>query len=259
MGSQDVGNSEYGVAQAERLVARFNEFESDYGDSRHSDFMLRMRRCTSWLARAEEELFGRDTPDPDAAFVFYWIAFNAAYADNRVDGSDEYEQGIFNDYFGRLLFYDKADVICSTLRDEFSKETFLPFINNQYLYAGFWKHQSGDPAYSDWQTQFERENHDAVLALDRVMPRGNTVSPCDVQERQLTLGTLFDRMYVFRNQTMHGGATYQSSVTREQVRDGARIMALLVPLFIDLMMDNPEVDWGTPRYLPVFQGLVKGM
>ena len=253
MGSQDAGGGEYGVAQAERLVARFNGFESAYDDSRHAGFMLRMRRSTSWLARAEEELFGRETPDPDAAFVFYWIAFNAAYADNRADGTEGGECARFNEYFGQLLSYDKSNRICGALRDEFSKETFLSFINNQYLYWRFWEHHGGDRKHRDWQTRFERENRAAERALDRVMPRRrNAVSLGAVQERQELLQTLFDRMYVFRNQMVHGGATYQSRVTGAQVRDGARIMALLVPLFIGLMMDNPEADWGVPRYPPIF-------
>ena len=38
------------------------------------------------------------------------------------------------------------------------------------------------------------------------------------------------------------------SVNRNQVKDGARILAFLVPLFIDIMMDNPRVDWGAPYY-----------
>jgi hypothetical protein len=62
------------------------------------------------------------------------------------------------------------------------------------------------------------------------------------------LSTLFDRLYVLRNQLVHGGATWNSSVNRAQVGDGARIMAFLVPLFIDLMMDNPEFAWGAPYY-----------
>ena len=253
MGSQDASGGGYGVAQADRLVARFNEFESEYGNSRHSNFMLRMRRGTSWLARAEEDLFGRETPDPDAAFVFYWIAFNAAYADNRADGTEGGERERFNEYFGQLLSYDKSNRICGALRDEFSKETFLSFINNQYLYWRFWEHHGDDRKHRDWQARFERENRTAERALDRVMPRrGNAVSLDAVQERQELLQTLFDRMYVFRNQMVHGGATYQSRVTGAQVRDGARIMALLVPLFIGLMMDNPGVDWGVPRYPPIF-------
>ena len=62
------------------------------------------------------------------------------------------------------------------------------------------------------------------------------------------LSMLFDRLYVLRNQLVHGGATWNSSVNRDQVRDGARILGFLVPIFVDLMMDNPDVDWGLPYY-----------
>ena len=47
---------------------------------------------------------------------------------------------------------------------------------------------------------------------------------------------------------MHGGATWHGSVNRAQVGDGARIMAFLVPLFVSLMMANPDEDWGPPDY-----------
>ena len=252
MSMQNSGQG-FGVAQAERLVARFNGFESRYDDSPYARFMLRMRRGTSWLARAEEELFGRETPDPDAAFVFYWITFNAAYADNRTDGTEQGERDRFKAYFNLLLACDKSDAICGALRDQLPRDVFLSFINNQYLYWRFWEHHSGYRTHRNWQADLARESRDAERALDRVMPRrGNAVSLDSVKERKDLLQTLFERMYVFRNQMVHGGATYQSKVTGAQVRDGARIMALLAPLFLDLMMDNPKVDWGVPRYPPVF-------
>ena len=62
------------------------------------------------------------------------------------------------------------------------------------------------------------------------------------------LNNLFDRLYVLRNQLMHGGATWQGSVNRAQVGDGARIMAFLAPLFVGLMMAHPDEDWGLPDY-----------
>ena len=53
---------------------------------------------------------------------------------------------------------------------------------------------------------------------------------------------------MLRNQLVHGGATWNSGVNRDQVRDGAHILAVLVPVFIDLMMDNPQAPWGAPYY-----------
>lgn len=38
----------------------------------------------------------------------------------------------------------------------------------------------------------------------------------------------------------------------DQMRDGTAILAFLVPVFIDLMMDAPDQDWGAPFY-PVVQ------
>jgi hypothetical protein len=59
---------------------------------------------------------------------------------------------------------------------------------------------------------------------------------------------VFDRLYVLRNQLVHGGSTWNSSVNRDQVRDGAAVLGTLLPIFIDIMMDNPYRDWGRPFY-----------
>ena len=67
----------------------------------------------------------------------------------------------------------------------------------------------------------------------------------------MVLSILFDRLYVLRNQLVHGGATWNGSVNRAQVGDGARIMAFLVPLFVSLMLENPGEPWGAPRYPPL--------
>ena len=68
------------------------------------------------------------------------------------------------------------------------------------------------------------------------------------KDTKVVLSMLFDRLYVLRNQLMHGGSTWNSSINRDQVRDGARILGFLVPIFVELMMDNPDVAWGHPYY-----------
>ncbi len=70
------------------------------------------------------------------------------------------------------------------------------------------------------------------------------------QETSLILTLIFDRLYVLRNQILHGGATWNSSVNRAQVRDGAAIMGFLIPLFVKVMMDHPNQPWGA-NYYPV--------
>ena len=47
---------------------------------------------------------------------------------------------------------------------------------------------------------------------------------------------------------MHGGSTWNSAVNRDQVKDGTQILAFLIPIFVDIMMDNHKSDWGLPYY-----------
>ena len=244
----------YGTPQAKRLEARFSEFPARYDGTPYANLMLRLRRITSWLTRAEQELFEREPSDPDAAFIFYWIAFNSAYAENSPDENELKEWMQFNAYLGRLLFYDnKENVIYNALWNSVSKDVVLSFIDNQYLYWRFWKHHGGEHGFGNWQSRFDSENENVRRALDRTVRNGKVLPLSALNDRRFVLETLFDRMYVFRNQMIHGGATYKSIITRAQVEDGARIMALLVPLFIDLMMNKSDVDWGVPEYPPIFE------
>lgn len=64
------------------------------------------------------------------------------------------------------------------------------------------------------------------------------------QDTLVVLGIVFDRLYVLRNQLVHGGTTWNSRVNRQQVGDGASLLRDLVPVTLELMLDRPEVDYG---------------
>ena len=110
-------------------------------------------------------------------------------------------------------------------------------LENKYVYQPFWKHINGVEGFSDWETRFQRESE-----------RVNR----DLAEQQTSrfLDLLFSRLYVLRNQILHGGATWNSSVNRSQVRDGEAILGFLVPAFVKVMMDHPDEPWGA-NYYPV--------
>ena len=55
-------------------------------------------------------------------------------------------------------------------------------------------------------------------------------------------------LYTLRNQLMHGGATWNGGVNRDQLRDCTSLMAKLVPVVIALMMDHPQTIWGEAVY-----------
>ena len=189
---------------------------------------LRMRRALSWLERA-----GKETDDDDAAFSFYWIAFNAAYARVKSSDFERRERNLFDDYFDKILRLDSKYTIHDAIQVRFS-ELIDPLLNNEFVFQPYWNNRD-DFAYGDWQKPFYKSRRNIEIAFDKA-------------DTKVILNNLLDRLYVLRNQLMHGGATWQGSVNRAQVGDGARIMAFLVPLFVGLMMAHPEIDWGPPDY-----------
>ena len=41
----------------------------------------------------------------------------------------------------------------------------------------------------------------------------------------------------------------EEALNRRQINDGAEILEVLVPLFVDIMVDHPDEDWGKISYL----------
>jgi hypothetical protein len=190
------------------------------------DFGLRVHRSISWIGRSEAE-----SDDAAATFLFLWIAFNAAYADERdVRG----EREAFAWFFGMFRDLDGSGRIYDAVWSRFPGAIRL-FLENRFVFGPFWSHQNGITGYEDWEDRFnaaKRAFHAALAAQDTAR----------------ILSMLFDRLYVLRNQLIHGGATWNSKVNRDQLRDGAEILGCLVPIMVDIMMDNSSEDWGRPFY-----------
>ena len=207
------------------LQARWERNSDKFPDG----FNLRMRRSLSWLGRAEKEM---NADDPDAAFVFYWIAFNAVYVEGKREFSSE--RFVFSDYFDKILELDESMAIYNLIWQEFS-DPIRNLLDNRYVFEPFWRHYNGMPGNEDWEIRFYRSRQRVHTFLAEQNTKG-------------ILSTLFDRLYVLRNQLLHGGATWKGSLNRPQVKDGARVIGSLVPQFVALMMDYPENDWGGSYY-----------
>jgi hypothetical protein len=188
---------------------------------------VRLHRAISWLARAEQE-----TDDADARYVFLWIALNAAYA--REFGRDETERERASRFLAHLVEIDSSRRIHDALFRQFSGP-IRTLLDNHFVFEPFWTALRDHDSSNRWETAFASSRK---VALDAIM-RGNTAT---------LLSIVFDRLYVLRNQLVHGGATWNSKVNRNQIRDGAAILSTLVPIVIDLMLDHPEQDFGEVLY-----------
>jgi hypothetical protein len=189
---------------------------------------LRVHRALSWLGRAEAE-----NEDLDVRFILLWIGFNAAYAAD-IDAALTGERDQFKAFFAELVKLDGGHRIYDVVWKRFPNEIRL-LLNNKFVFSPFWSHQNGVPGNGDWDERLAASHR----AVNAAMARHDTPR---------ILSIIFDRLYVLRNQLIHGGATWSSSANREQVRDGAAVMGSLLPIFIDIMMDHPEQEWGMPHY-----------
>lgn len=184
---------------------------------------VRLYRAVSWLICASEQ-----SKQPDLAFISHWIAFNALYAADVDPVSPTAERERFRIFIRKLVSHDEHNRIYSILWEKFSGSLRV-LIENKYLFKTFWDHQRG--LTSGWEQSFQRANEAAMHHLN---------------DRRVSefLEIVLDRLYILRNQLVHGGSTFRSSVNRESVKTGHRVLELLIPAFVDIMMKNPGEDWG---------------
>jgi len=188
---------------------------------------IRLHRAISWLARSEQE-----PNDPDARFIFLWIALNAAYA--KQFGFERVERENLQSFIDTLVQADARGSLKQVVFSQFSGPIRV-LIENKYIFDGFWKALRDHDASDRWQRNFTTANARAMQAVMTNQTGG-------------VLSIVFDRLYVLRNQLVHGGATWNSQVNRQQISDGANILGTLVPLIIDLMIEHPELDFGEILY-----------
>jgi hypothetical protein len=188
---------------------------------------LRIHRALSWLIRSEQE-----HTDPDLRFVLQWIALNAAYA--REFGREETERTRAKAFLDTLVALDTHKRLHQALFQQFTGP-IRTLIDNKFTFEPFWTAMRTHDASNRWEEGFANSKKAAFAAV----MQGDTTK---------VLGIVFDRLYVLRNQLVHGGATWNSQVNRAQLTDAVAILGTLVPLIILVMMDHPEQDYGDALY-----------
>jgi len=190
---------------------------------------LRVHRALSWLGRSEAE-----DGDLDARFIFLWIAFNAAYANDLHDNSLLTESRLFSGFIEKLVNLDSQNLLHEIVWEEFPGSIRL-LIDNRFVFQPFWDFHNGKIGEEEWLERFKKQKAAAHWALGH-------------KETASVLQVVLGRLYTLRNQMMHGGATWNSSVNRDQLRDASQIMGRIVPAIIHIMMEHPDTLWGDACY-----------
>jgi len=196
-------------------------------DGQEDNASTRLHRAISWLARSEQE-----ADDVDARFMFQWVALNAAYA--REFSAEDNERTRFRQFVATLVELDGERLLHAALFRQFSGP-IRTLIGNRFVFEPFWVALRDHDSSDRWKTSFSESQG---VAMDAIV-RGDTAK---------VLSIVFDRLYVLRNQLVHGGATWNSQVNRDQLRDGAAILGTLLPLCLSVMLDHPGQDFGEVLY-----------
>lgn len=194
-------------------------------------FNLRIHRGLSWLKKAIQL-----DDDLDLQFISLWVGFNAVYAQDMAFTQDRQS---FRQFLHKVCQLDQGRKIYNLIWEKFSSSIRL-LIENPYVFQSFWDFQNQKISQKAWKEDFDIEKkrvHQALQSKDTV----------DL------LFVIFNRLYTLRNQLMHGGATYKSSLNRKQLQDACHILVALLPAFIHILLEHSkDLDLGKPFY-PVVQ------
>ncbi|MXW07048.1 MAG: hypothetical protein F4X56_00380 [Gammaproteobacteria bacterium] len=225
-----VANSATGVSTSD-LYAMYRARHTELS----SDNQLRLRRCLSWLEKAENEHLAEDF---DTSFVFHWIVFNSMYATSETEN----QPSLFKVYLEKITRLDYNHSIRNALQPLFGPY-ISPLLRTRYVYGIYWKYDLDQDARNQTDAAWEEKRKNVTKTISAgLTPNG------DINH---ALNCIFDLLYVLRNQLIHGLATYKGSVNRDQVRNGSMILARVVPCFAVLMLGYPDQDWGQSPYPPI--------
>ena len=187
---------------------------------------IRIHRAISWVKSAEKQ-----DGNLDMKFLSLWIALNACYGVNLNGMSTKSERAKLRDFTSSLVLYDSSRLY-NLFWEKFSGPVRV-LIENKFIYEKFWEFNRGE--IDDYLTSFNKSITNAHNCLSKENIEG-------------LLEIVLERLYTLRNSIVHGGATFNSKLNRTQLRDASNIMKLLIPIIIDIMMENGNHNWGDISY-----------
>lgn len=196
-------------------------------DTQPESLRVRIHRALSWLAAAE-----RISGDPDAEFLFLWIAFNAAYASEFGYERAEREQSI--GFVARVVDLDREGRLQDALFRQFTGP-IRTLVENRFVFEPYWRALREHDGSGAWEEKFAKARR---LALQAVVEKRTA----------LLLSIVLDRLHVLRNQLVHGGATCGSAANRAQLNDGVQILRVIVPVIVGVLVEVEEDPFGAVAY-----------
>lgn len=195
-----------------------------------SDTNIRLHRAISWLEASEK------AHSIDLAFISCWIGFNALYSSSEIDSPKQESKKIWN-FIKELSKSDQDDKLWILLCSE-NKSLTDKIVENELLFINFWNSMHNQLEH--WEESFFYSNQEIKIFYDQ-------------KNVAKYVSAIMQRIYLLRNQLVHGGATHQGRMNRVQVEHCNRLMNKLLPCMISIMMQYPKKNWGELCYPPLFE------
>jgi hypothetical protein len=197
----------------------------------------RVARMNTWIEVAEA------TPDESekdhVRFVFYWIAYEAAWQGRGPDVADSRRREKFH---GRLAQHDRGSLRRILQVQKQDAVRLLELRQASPSFWNRWREDAGVRSPEEWEIVFGERVGSDVGRLNEAI---RTSIKKDVSE---TLNVLFRNLSIVRNQIVHGGSAGPESRGRTQVILGAGLLKALIPCFRDSIESNIDHDWGEPPF-----------
>jgi hypothetical protein len=206
-----------------------NDLKLNQQTERRDSIDVRIDRAKSWLNRAN-----KPGEDLDTRFLYLWVAFNAAYA-NDIDHHNITERKSFTRFINRLYILDQANYLFDLVWDKYyGSIDFL--LQDKYVFQPFWNYQNNQKTESQWLQAYKSEQHRLATVI------------ADKSQTDVLISIILSRMYTLRNQFVHGGCTWNSTSNRKELQICVAFLDDFVPIMINILLEHRDELWGDPCY-----------
>ena len=209
----------------------------------------RIERMSTWISHAKAEAISGEE-EAHVRFLFYWIAYEAAYHMNETGGSKRGHEKERRELHRRLALHDRGGRLQSILRAQ--KDDVVGILELRQAHPSFWRRvhvdNEGVKTVDEWKSAFQNRVRKMVEDLEEAVRSG---IKWKIME---TLNDLFEHLSIVRHQIVHGGSAGSKSRGRTQVIRGAKLLSEFVPCFYKSIEDNSDEDWGEPPFPHVGSG-----
>lgn len=203
----------------------------------------RLDRMGTWISHAET-VSGEE--NAHIRFLFYWIAYEAAYQVYPVVEKSWEER----ERLHRNLAFRDMGRFQRILRVE--KDCVRNILELRYAYRPFWNERTDwntdVETAEEWEIKFGKQVESASARLNAAIHSDDRETLGKKQAIARTLDDVFGNLNVVRNQIVHGASAGPGSRGRTQVILGAGLLGAFIPCFRDGIEHNMHEDWGAPPF-----------